>query len=66
MTKPWKALRSAATWHVRSQQAARHNALVAGTALAERRREQVEVEEFLARHLRTRRAEPRDTTSRPA
>jgi hypothetical protein len=36
-------------WPVRSQQRARHNALVAGTALTERRREREEVEVFLAR-----------------
>lgn len=37
-------------WHVRSQQVARRNALVACTALAERRQELLEVEEFLASH----------------
>jgi hypothetical protein len=37
-------------WPVRSQQTARRNAMVAGTALAERRREREEVEEFLAQH----------------
>jgi hypothetical protein len=41
-------------WPVRSQHGARRNALVASTALAERRREQADVEEFLARHAATR------------
>lgn len=36
------------SWHVRSQEVARRNALVACTALAERRRELLEVEEYLA------------------
>jgi hypothetical protein len=44
-----RALASAATsWHVTSQQQSRRNALVASTALAQRRKEQSEVEEFLA------------------
>jgi hypothetical protein len=38
------------SWPVHSQQGARRNALVASTALAERRRELCEVEEFLSRH----------------
>jgi hypothetical protein len=37
-------------WPVRTQQVARRNAMVAGTALAERRREREEVEAFLAQH----------------
>ena len=36
------------TWAVASQQQARRNAMVASTALAQRRAEVVEVEEFLA------------------
>jgi hypothetical protein len=43
----WLLLRGAALWPG-SQQVARHNALVAATALADRRRERTEVEEFLA------------------
>ncbi len=39
---------SMAGWHLDSQQRARRNALVASTALVQRRRELVEVEEFLA------------------
>jgi hypothetical protein len=39
-----------ATWHVSSQQQARRNALVASTALTQRRRELLDVEEFLAEH----------------
>lgn len=37
-------------WPVRSQHGACRNALVAATALADRRRELTEVEEFLERH----------------
>ena len=69
MTMALNALSSAravaqalAGWPVSSQQAARRNALVASTALAERRRERLEVEAFLEaathRHeVRQRRAE---------
>lgn len=39
--------RAVTDWPVRSQQAARRNALVASTALADRRRERLEVEAFL-------------------
>ncbi|HET6626022.1 MAG TPA: hypothetical protein VFG63_06495 [Nocardioidaceae bacterium] len=35
------------SWPVRSQHVARRNALLASTVLAQRRRERVEVEEFL-------------------
>jgi hypothetical protein len=45
---PWRLLSSAAGWHVTSQQQSRRNALIASTALVERRRELVEVDEFLA------------------
>lgn len=38
-------------WHLRSVQGSRRNALVACTVDAERRRERIEVEEFLAQHL---------------
>lgn len=44
---PVQVVRAVGHWHVSSQQVARRNALVASTALAERRRELVEVEEFL-------------------
>jgi|tagenome__1003787_1003787.scaffolds.fasta_scaffold20893086_3 hypothetical protein len=47
---PWRIVAATATWHVSSQQHARRNALVASTALAERRRELRDVEEFLAAH----------------
>jgi len=57
---PWRWLTSAATWHVDSQQGARRNALVASTALVRRRRELVEVEDFLA-GLEARRRRGRDT-----
>lgn len=49
---PRRLISTAATWHVESQQVARRNALVASTALTERRRERLEVEEFLERHTR--------------
>lgn len=43
--------RNMATWHVTSHYGARRNALVASTALASRRQERIEVEEFMERHL---------------
>jgi hypothetical protein len=45
-----EAGRWVAAWHVTSQQQARRNALAASTALTERRRELLDVEEFLAVH----------------
>ena len=48
--KPWRLVSAAATWHVNSQQRARRNALVASTALSQRRLERIDVEEFLAAH----------------
>jgi hypothetical protein len=48
------------TWAVESQLGARRNAMVASTALAARRAERQDVEEFLARQ------EPRDTVVRVA
>jgi hypothetical protein len=47
---PWRLVNAAAHWHVTSQQHARRNALVASTALTQRRRELLEVEQFLAAH----------------
>ena len=38
------------SWHVGSVEVARRNALVASTALAERRQERRDVEEFLTAH----------------
>lgn len=46
------ATRRAARWHVHSQEVARRNAMVASTALTQRRAELDEVEEFLAGHQR--------------
>jgi hypothetical protein len=46
------APRRAARWHLDSQQVARRNAMVASTALTQRRIERLEVDEFLARHER--------------
>ena len=42
------------TWPVASQQVARRNALIASTVLADRRREQYDVDEFLASHIASR------------
>jgi hypothetical protein len=47
---PLRLVTAATTWHVASQQHARRNALVAGAALTQRRRETQDVEEFLAQH----------------
>jgi len=47
-------------WSVESQLGARRNAMIASTALAARRAERQDVEEFLARQ------EPRDTVVRVA
>jgi hypothetical protein len=47
---PWRLAASAASWHVTSQHRARRNALVASTALMQRRRELDDVEAFLAGH----------------
>lgn len=49
---PRAILRAVTHWHIDSQQTARRNALVATTALTERRRERQDVEEFLALHAR--------------
>jgi hypothetical protein len=46
---PLPLLELLTAWPVHSQQRARRNALLACTALAERRRELADVEEFLAR-----------------
>ena len=49
LTQPAQRLVSAVlSWPVESQQRARRNALIASTALAQRRAELDEVEEFLA------------------
>jgi hypothetical protein len=48
----WAVTQDAVHWHVRSQEVSRRNAMVASTALTQRRRETAEVEEFLARHRR--------------
>jgi hypothetical protein len=45
-----------ARWSSRSQEQARHNATAACTVLAERRRERLEVEEFVATCLARREA----------
>jgi hypothetical protein len=48
----WAATRRATRLHVHSQQGAIRNAMVASTALTQRRRELIEVEEFLTVHRR--------------
>jgi hypothetical protein len=58
LVRPAQLLELVSQWPVRSQQAARRNALVACTALAERRRELEEVEDFLARHAELRATGP--------
>lgn len=52
MPTPTTLVRTVARWPVESQQRARRNALVASTELAARRRERMEVEDFLAAHAR--------------
>lgn len=51
VSSPWAALRSRLLWHEHSQIDSRRNALVASTRLAGRRREHVEVDQFLRNHL---------------
>jgi hypothetical protein len=46
---PWTIVRDLARWPVTTQFQARRNALLACTALAQRRRERDEVEEYLDR-----------------
>jgi hypothetical protein len=54
MTHPLAVVRGVLAWPVGSQEHARRNAMVACTALAERRRDRLETEEFLRRHARRR------------
>ena len=46
----WAATRRATRLHVHAQEVAIRNAMVASTALTQRRRDLIEVEEFLVRH----------------
>jgi len=55
---PWRFVSAVAQWHVTSQQTARRNAQVASTALAQRRREHLDVEEFLSAHAAARLGTP--------
>ena len=59
----WRLVGVATSWHLTSQQAAERNALVATTALLQRRAERLAVEEYLA-ELAVRRTAP--TTVVPA
>jgi hypothetical protein len=58
---PWRLFSAAAGWPVASQQQARRNALVGATALAQRRRERLDVEEYFAARSTSR---PAGTTGR--
>lgn len=49
-----RPLRRIVAWPVTSQHGARRNALVASTALAKRRRERLDAEEFLTGYLEAR------------
>jgi hypothetical protein len=51
MEKTWQALHNVASWHVRSAERSRQNAMVAATALAALRAERDDAEAFLERHL---------------
>ena len=53
--EPWIPVREIARWHVTTQYGARRNAMLASTALAQRRKERHEAEQFLSR------MNPRDT-----
>jgi hypothetical protein len=53
---PWRVFGAAAAWPVASQQQARRNALVSTTALAEQRRERLDVEDYLAARIPVQRA----------
>ncbi len=55
MDTPRQLVLSLLRWPVQAQQGSRRNALVASTALAQRRRERDEVEEFLRARDRARR-----------
>lgn len=50
LVTPTQLVQVVSQWHLRSHQGAQRNALSASTALTERRRELLEVEEFLAEH----------------
>ena len=52
MTSPLRLVHGLLRWPLGSQEQSRRNAMVAATALAERRRERVETEDFLRRHAR--------------
>jgi hypothetical protein len=58
---PWRVFGAAAAWPVTSQHQARRNALVSATDLAHRRRERLDVEEFLASRSATAAPVPSDT-----
>lgn len=47
----WSGLRHVGEWHVRSVATSRRNALVSSTALESRRRERIEVEQFMDAYL---------------
>ena len=61
---PLLLLQAAAGWGEGSQQQARRNALVASTALLQRRRERLDVEAYLVEHAARRTHRNEDTVER--
>lgn len=59
----WRPVRHLTDWHVHTQIGSRRNALMASTAIAERRKERDEVEAFLSRHGPPRETHPKMPTS---
>ena len=62
--RPVRQLRDLSAWHLNSHRVARRNALDAHRALATRRRERVEVEQFLEGFLEQRQAPEEEQASR--
>jgi hypothetical protein len=65
MNAPRRLVRSVLAWPIETQQGARRNAMVASSALTERRRERDEVEVFLATRALVAGAAARDTGGTP-
>lgn len=61
---PLTPLRLVLAWPVTSQQRSRRNAMVASTALAERRKERLDADDFLTAHARRHQARRRRGGSR--
>jgi hypothetical protein len=60
---PWRLVRAAATWPIASQQQSRRNALVASTALTQRRSAINDVEDYFAAHAAVATVEPTSVTA---